>query len=59
MWTCKRCKTPVTFEKADPEVDEHGIFFLCKACGLRNILVRVGPRGDDDPLDLAQSDEQW
>lgn len=59
MWKCTRCGAEVAFANAAPSVDEQGIYFLCAACGLRNILVRVGPRGDDDPIDLAQSDEQW
>ncbi|QCC05542.1 hypothetical protein E6A55_33840 (plasmid) [Cupriavidus necator H16] len=56
MWTCTECRLSVMFSAADPELDERGFFFICKGCGHRNPLRRVGPteRGEDDPLCLAQ-----
>lgn len=56
MWTCKQCGFEMSFELANPSVDEQGCHFMCPSCGKRNVLVNVGGKGDDDPIVLAQLD---
>lgn len=56
MWTCKQCGTDVEFALAMPHIDSEGCCFACPSCGKRNVLVNVGGKGDDDPIELAQLD---
>ncbi len=46
----------MSFELANPSIDEQGCHFMCPSCGKRNVLVNVGGKGDDDPIVLAQLD---
>lgn len=38
MLECKRCQTAVKFEEAKPDIDKHGLHFVCAKCKHRNVL---------------------
>jgi predicted RNA-binding Zn-ribbon protein involved in translation (DUF1610 family) len=54
MWTCRGCNAELEFKQVDPEIDAHGLHFICPECGHRNKLINVGkPNG---PVELVQPD---
>ncbi len=54
MWKCRECDAELDFEEIDPEVDSHGLHFICPECGHRNKLVNIGK--PDGPIELVQPD---
>jgi len=55
MWICIRCHAELTPERAEPDLDDFGLHFVCPECGRRNRLRSLGER--NGLLELEQSDE--
>jgi predicted RNA-binding Zn-ribbon protein involved in translation (DUF1610 family) len=52
MWTCPNCGISV-ISAISRRIDADGRYFICPACGYRNILISVD--GEGDSITVEQS----